>query len=76
LLLPLGVGFIVAIAIPNHVGSPKSKLTGIINNLRQLDAAKNQWAFDHGITNFNQIAELTNQLSEWRISIFRGVAVG
>jgi hypothetical protein len=33
-------GILVAIAIPNFVGSRTSKLNAIINNLRLLDAAK------------------------------------
>jgi len=57
-------GLLVAIAVPNHVGHTTSKFNMIINNLRQIDAAKNQWAFEHGFTNFDQIANLTNQLSE------------
>jgi len=64
LILILLGGFLLAIAIPNYVGPHKSKLNSIVNNLRQIDAAKNQWAFEHGVTNFDQIARLTNQLSE------------
>ena len=63
ILLFLG-GILVAIAIPSFVGSRVSKLNAIINNLRVLDAAKNQWAFDHGITNFDQAAKSTNELSK------------
>jgi hypothetical protein len=54
---------LVAMAIPNFVGSHTSKINGIINNLRQIDAAKNEWAVEHGVTNLDQIARLTNQLS-------------
>lgn len=57
-----------AMAIPNFVGSHTSKINGIINNLRQIDAAKNEWAVEHGVTNLDQIATLTNQLSEKDIS--------
>jgi hypothetical protein len=39
------------ISIPNFIGGGPSKLSGIINTLRQLDGAKQQWAFEHGITN-------------------------
>jgi hypothetical protein len=55
------VGLLVAIAIPNFVGSHPSKTSGIINNLRQIDGAKNEWAVEHGFTNVSQIEELTNQ---------------
>ena len=38
------------VCVPNFPGSRTSKINGIINNLRQLDAAKQQWALDHGRT--------------------------
>ena len=63
ILLSIGV-FLFAIAIDNSNRSKVSKFNMIINNLRQIDAAKNQWAFEHGVTNFDQIANQTNQLSE------------
>jgi hypothetical protein len=65
LLILIAIGILLlAIAIPNFTGSRVSKFNMIINNLRQIDAAKNQWAFEHGVTNLDQIATLTNQLSE------------
>ncbi len=48
-MLILGA-FVLAICIPNYVGSPRSKTLAIINNLRQLDGAMQQWAFEHGKT--------------------------
>ena len=68
LILMLLCGLIVWVAIPNFVGHSQSKANYIINNLRQIDGAKNQWAFDHGITNSDQITGLTNQLSEQDLS--------
>jgi competence protein ComGC len=44
LLIPL----LVAIAIPNFIKARETSMTNAcINNLRQIDAAKNQWALDH-----------------------------
>lgn len=45
------IGLLLLLAIPNFVGSRTSKLNGIINALRQLDSAKEQWALERGITN-------------------------
>ena len=64
LILLFGAGILVAITIPNFVGSHTSKTTGIINNLRQIDGAKNEWAFERGFTNAEQVAQLTNRLTE------------
>ena len=38
------------VCVPNIARSRTSKVNGIINNLRQLDGAKQQWALDHGQT--------------------------
>jgi hypothetical protein len=53
LIAILVIGLLYA-AIPNFVHSGPSKRSGIFNNLRQIDAAKNQWAFEHGVTNLSQ----------------------
>ena len=45
------VGLLAAIAIPNFVRSGSTKRLGIINKLCQIDAAKAQWAIEHGLTN-------------------------
>jgi len=43
------VGLLAAIAIPNFVRARKSSLTNAcINNLRQIDGAKQQWALETG----------------------------
>jgi len=59
LLLLLIVGFVVAIAIPNFAGSRRSgpgwNANGCINNLRQIDAAVNEFALEHHLTNGNRI---------------------
>jgi hypothetical protein len=44
-------GILVAIAIPNFRSSRRSPANTCINNLRQIDAAANQFAFEHGLTN-------------------------
>jgi hypothetical protein len=49
------IGLLVAIAVPNFVHGGSTKLLGIINRLRQIDAAKQQWAIEHGLTNAFQL---------------------
>jgi hypothetical protein len=48
-------GFFAAIAIPNRVGSHTSPANACINNLRQIDAAANQFALEHHLTNGDRI---------------------
>jgi hypothetical protein len=45
------------ISMPNSVRSNHSKTNSIINNLRQIDGALQQWAFEHGQTNAVTIAK-------------------
>jgi prepilin-type N-terminal cleavage/methylation domain-containing protein len=43
------IGMLAAIAIPNMVRSRKSSMTNAcINNLREIDGAKQQWALETG----------------------------
>ena len=43
------IGLLAAIAIPNFLrASLRSKANACINNLRQIDAAKQQWALETG----------------------------
>jgi prepilin-type N-terminal cleavage/methylation domain-containing protein len=43
------IGLLAAIAVPNYVHARKSSQTNAcINNLRQLDGAKQQWALESG----------------------------
>lgn len=51
LFLIVIVGLLVAIATPNFVGGGPSKTSSVINMLRQIDAAKEEWAVEHGFTN-------------------------
>ncbi len=51
LCLPL----IIAIFIPNFHGSHGSPANACINNLRQIDAAVNQFALEHQLTNGDKI---------------------
>jgi hypothetical protein len=46
----VGLLLLYILCIPNFVGSGTSKMNAILNNLRQLDGAKQQWALDHGRT--------------------------
>ena len=42
------IGLLAAIAIPNFVRArANAQANGCINNLRQIDAAKNQWAMEN-----------------------------
>jgi hypothetical protein len=50
-LLMAILGLFIAIAIPNFVGGGPSKLSSVINMLRQIDGAKAYWALQHGLTN-------------------------
>jgi len=44
------LGFVASICIPNRLGSHTSKGLSIVNNLRQIDGAIEQWALDNGKT--------------------------
>ena len=54
LLVAIG-GLFIAIAVPNFVHGGPGKITGIIGHLRQIDAAKQQWAIEHGMTIATQL---------------------
>jgi hypothetical protein len=65
LILLFVIGLLLAIAVPGFIVDQNGiKRNRVFNNLRQIDDAKNLWAFEHGATNSDQIARLTNQLSE------------
>jgi len=53
------IGIIVAFVVPNEVGSRRSgpawNSNACINNLRQIDAAANQFALEHNLTNGDRI---------------------
>jgi hypothetical protein len=51
-VLILGVGLLAVIAVPNFIREPvTSPANACINNLRQIDGAKQQWALESGKTN-------------------------
>jgi prepilin-type N-terminal cleavage/methylation domain-containing protein len=55
------IGLLAAIAIPNLVRSRTTSQTNVcIDNLRMIDAAKQQWALEHGAvaTTFPQSSDL------------------
>jgi hypothetical protein len=63
-LICLFVGFVAYIIMPNNIGSRKSSpawnANMCINNLREIDAAKNEWALENnaksnGIITINDI---------------------
>jgi hypothetical protein len=47
LALGLFAALLIAIAVPNYNHGGSSKTNAIVNNLRQLDGAVQQWAIDH-----------------------------
>jgi hypothetical protein len=51
LLAFLICGLIAVFAIPNFIRSGPGKTHGIVVVLMQIDAAKEQWAIEHGFTN-------------------------
>jgi hypothetical protein len=52
----LVIWFFFAAIIPNYVGGPRtSPANACINNLRQIDAAANQFALEHHLTNGDRI---------------------
>ena len=55
----IGVCLLAAIVIPNYNGthrsSPGRRMNACINNLRQLDAAVQQWALEKNKTNLDTV---------------------
>ena len=48
----LGMGLVAAIALPNFIKARSTSCSNAcINNLRQIDAAINQFALEHNLTN-------------------------
>jgi hypothetical protein len=59
------IGLLAAIAIPNNDSHRHtSPANACINNLRQLDAAANQFALEHSLTNGDRI-HLPNDLTPY-----------
>ena len=57
------IGLLAAIAIPNFVSARKTSQTNAcINNLRQIDAAKQQWALENGQTSSSSPAATNLQV--------------
>ncbi len=55
------IGLLVTIAIPNFVHGGSTKFMGILNNLRQIDAAKKEWALERGLTNAFQLNRVVTE---------------
>jgi hypothetical protein len=58
LIILFVIGLLVAIVIPNRIDSRKGPglySNACINNMRQIDAAANQFALEHGKTNGDAI---------------------
>jgi hypothetical protein len=58
------IAFALAIVIPNRPGPRTSPANACINNLRQIDGAKEQWALDHNAKTNETVPvnQLTNYL--------------
>ncbi len=64
------IGLLAAIAIPNFVSARKTSQTNAcINNLRQIDGAKQQWAMENGKT-----ATSTPVATDIQVYLGRGTA--
>jgi len=50
-ILILIIGVIVAVEVANKPSPRTSPANACINNLRQIDAAKQEWALEHHATN-------------------------
>jgi competence protein ComGC len=64
-VLVLVIAFIVLVSVPNYVGSRISPSNACINNLRIIDAAKQEWAIENKITNGETVvteAQILNYL--------------
>jgi prepilin-type N-terminal cleavage/methylation domain-containing protein len=54
------IGLLAAIAIPNFIRArATSQQNACINNLRQIDAAINEWALENGQSNGSAVASVT-----------------
>ena len=54
----LAIGFVVVIVVPKFVRACcETAANGCINNLRQIDAAKNEWALENHKTNGTDVTE-------------------
>ncbi|MBN1270156.1 MAG: prepilin-type N-terminal cleavage/methylation domain-containing protein [Kiritimatiellae bacterium] len=62
------IGLLAAIAIPSFVRAREtSQKNACINNLRQIDGAKDQWAIEHKQAEGSPcgVAEVTDYLKKW-----------
>lgn len=70
MIVVLIIALLAAIAIPSFVRArERSRASGCINNLRQIDAAKEQWAMEN---NANQGDAFAGDLANY----IKGVAAG
>ena len=61
------IGLLAAIAIPSFVKARKTSLTNAcINNLRQIDGAKDQWAIENNKSSGTPAqSDITTYLKKW-----------
>lgn len=65
LIVVVVIAVLVRIAIPNFVRSGPSPANTCVNNLRQIGAAKQQWAIDHQITNMTTVPTTADIQPYW-----------
>jgi len=74
LFVVIGIlGFLGTIAASVFRWTGESKQNYIIDNLRFIEAAKYEWAFEHGITNAELVLQLTNQPNEHDLNPYVGL---
>ncbi|MBU0713913.1 MAG: prepilin-type N-terminal cleavage/methylation domain-containing protein [Verrucomicrobia bacterium] len=69
------IGLLAAIAIPSFMRARlTSQQNACINNLRQIEAAKDQYALENGLTNYATIG--TNDAGAFGLLVSAGAATG
>lgn len=60
------IGLLAAIAIPNFLRSRETtRMNACINNLRQIDSAKEQWAIANNIANETPTNDFIDEINEY-----------
>ena len=58
MIVVLIIGILLAIAVPNFMNAREtSRAKACVSNLKQIDAAKEQWAMDHDATNGGAVVD-------------------
>lgn len=58
MIVVLIIGVLLAIAVPNFMNAREtSRAKACVSNLKQIDAAKEQWAMDHNANNGDAVVD-------------------